>query len=147
MSDNARYSPPSIRFEYISAVGTSLYGTRLQREPPVAASVLKPNARDVPPVVPNFYTEVTQDTGANIPSLCADLLTLSSISVLVLYALSCLILLLITQGMIYTVQIDSAVSDSAIFLTPIKQARGPGLSPSRAGPDLSLLPRPGSKLQ
>ena len=53
MSDNARYSPPSIRFEYISAVGTSLYGTRLQREPPVAALVLKPNARDVPPVVPS----------------------------------------------------------------------------------------------
>ena len=59
MSDNARYSPPSIRFEYISAVGTSLYGTRLQREPPVAASVLKPNARDVPPVVPNFYTNAS----------------------------------------------------------------------------------------
>ena len=147
MSDNARYSPPSIRFEYISAVVTSLYGTRLQREPPVAALVLKPNARDVPPVVPNFYTEVTQDTGANIPSLCADLLTLSSISVLVLYALGCLILLPIARGMISIIQIDSAVCVSPIFLTPIKQTRGPGSSLSRAEPDWSLLLGPSSKLQ
>ena len=91
--------------------------------------------------------EVTQDIGANIPSLCADLLTLSSISVLVLYALGCPVLLLIAQGIIFTVHIDSAVSVSAIFLTPIKHTRGPGLSPSRAGPGLSPLLRPGSKLQ
>ena len=85
--------------------------------------------------------------GANTVSLSTDLLTLSSLSVLVLYALGCPILLLVAQGMISTVHIKSAVSVSAIFLTPIKQTRGPGLSPSRAGPDLSLLLGPGSKLQ
>ena len=47
VSDNARYSPPSISFRYISTVGISLYGTLLQREPPIVTPVLKPNVLDV----------------------------------------------------------------------------------------------------
>ena len=85
--------------------------------------------------------------GANTPSLCADLLTLSSISVLVLYALGCLILLPIARGMISIIQIDSAVCVSPIFLTPIKQTRSLGFSPSRAGPDDGLLRASGSGLE
>ena len=72
--------------------------------------------------------------GANTVSLSTDLLTLSSLSVLILYALGCVIFLPIAQGMMFNIQTDSTVSITAIFLTPIKQTRGPGLSPSRAGP-------------
>ena len=85
--------------------------------------------------------------GANTVSLSTDLLTLSSLSVLVLYALGCPILLLVAQGMISTVHIKSAVSVSAIFLTPIKQTKGPHSSPALPEPSLSPLLGPGSKLQ
>ena len=72
--------------------------------------------------------------GANTVSLSTDLLTLSSLRVLILDVLGCLILLPIAQGRISTVYIDSNVYVSAIFLTLTKQTRGPGLSLSRAGP-------------
>ena len=85
--------------------------------------------------------------GANTVSLSTDLLTLSSLPVLILDALAYLILLPLAQGMMSTIWIDSNVSASAIVLTPTKQTSGPSSSPSRVEPGLSPLLGPDSKLQ
>ena len=80
-------------------------------------------------------------------SLSTDLLTLSSLPVLILDALAYLILLPFAQGMMSTIWIESNVSASAIVLTPTKQTSGPSSSPSRVEPGLSPLLGPDSKLQ
>ena len=74
MSDDARYSPPSIRFEYISAVGTSLYGTRLQRELPVVTPVLKPNVLDVALVALIFTQSGDRRSSLSVPAIPSILL-------------------------------------------------------------------------